>query len=865
MGAVYRASDTKLGRDVALKILPDSFVADPDRAARFAREAQILASLNHPNIAAIYGVEERALVLELVEGPTLAERIAHGPIPVEEALPIARQIAEALEYAHERGIIHRDLKPANVKVTAEGRVKVLDFGLAKALCNEPAAASPMSSPTLTMHATMLGTIIGTAAYMSPEQAKGKPVDRRADIWAFGVVLYEMLTGRRMYTGETPSETLAAVIKDTPDFTVLPEVTPQPIGWLLRRCLEKDPRSRLQAIGEARCTLEGREDLAPTLSNLPPARTGPVGSLSILAAVLGILAAALAISLWRATRPVTAPMLRFSADMGSAAPASPLLTAAISPDGRRIVYPMQTPTGVQLATRLLDQNASTILPGTEDAALPFFSPDGHWLGFFAAGKLKKVSVQGGAAVTLSESAFGPRGGWWGEDGTIIATLDILHLFRVPAAGGRAEMLPANPAVNGYTTYRWPQILPGGEAVLVTAGTNPGEFELADIGVIFLQTGRFKLIAHGGYYGRYLPSGHVIYIHEGSLYGVPFDTRRMEIRALPVVLLQDVAGHPTTGAGELDFSRTGTLVYQSGKGAREWDSAVWMDASGRQTPLFTAPGANMTVTPRISADGKRLAVGVNGDISVYDIARDTLTRITFNHAPNEAPVWTPDGQNIVYSGPDGIWWTRADGSGQPQRLLESKGRPLPSSFSPDGKRLAFNQAALVRSVWILPLEISDADHPKPGQPELFEQPTASGIDPVFSPDGRWLAYTSLESPLPQVYVRPYPAGAAGGAQWQISTSPAHIPAWSRNGRELFYLALDGHIMVVDYTTQSNTFSPGKPRVWCPKTVLLYGAYPHLDLAPDGKRFAVLPFETPDANANLHLTFLLNFFDELKRRMP
>jgi Tol biopolymer transport system component/predicted Ser/Thr protein kinase len=867
MGEVWRATDTKLHREVAIKVLPGALARDGEHMARFRREAQVLASLNHPNIASIYGVEEHALVMELVDGPTLAERITQGPIPLDDALPIASQIAEAMEYAHERGVIHRDLKPANIKVTPQGRVKVLDFGLAKAMSNEAIAGNQASSPTLTMSTPEAGVIVGTAAYMSPEQAKGKPVDRRVDIWAFGVVLVEMLTARRMYGGETFSETLASVIKDVPDLSVLPAATPPAIRKLLQRCLEKDPWRRLRDIGEARVTLEGpAEEIS--LPAAPPVRAGRTRPLQVAAVVLA-LTIALAM-IWRATRPLNRPLMRFSADPSPDLAPGAHITAVISPDGTRIVYPVRSAGAPQLATRLLNQSQATILSGTDGAVDPFFAPDGQWIGFFAGGKMKKTSLEGGAPVTLVEtSGPGARGAWWGEDGSIIATLDVRHLFRVPDAGGKAEMLAAKPEPKGFISYRWPQILPGGETVLVTANTTPASFEDATIAAVSLKTGDLKVLAHGGYFGRYLPSGHLTYVHQGTLFAVAFDARRLETRGVPAPILEDMVGNTTAGAGQLSFSRTGTLVYlssESGSGAR---TVEWMDATGKKLPLLTATGA--VLTPRLSPDGTRLALAVDGDISVYDAGSGATTRITFTHAPNWFPVWTPDNKHIVYAASTGgIWWTRADGFGQPEQILKTPGRAVPGSFSPDGERLALHQYGEGgnRDIWILPLDTADPDHPKPGKLELFVRtPTAADVEPAFSPDGRWLAYTSNESGSPQIYVRPYPEGAAGGGKWQISTAPGEFSIWSPNGRELFYVTLDGHIMVADYTANGNTFNPGKPRQWCETPILLTGGYRPFDLAADGKRFAIFPTaETAgDQKGSPHLTFLVNFFDELKRRLP
>ncbi|HYW46707.1 MAG TPA: protein kinase [Bryobacteraceae bacterium] len=864
MGEVWRATDTKLNREVAIKILPEAFAGDADRMARFTREAQVLASLNHPNIAAIYGVEERALIMELVEGPTLAERIAQGAMPLEEALPIARQIAEALEYAHERGIIHRDLKPANIKVTSEGRVKVLDFGLAKAMSSDGAAASdPKASPTLTMRATVAGTILGTAAYMSPEQARGQTVDRRADIWAFGVVLHEMLTGRHLFAGPTISDTLAAVLKTEPDVAAVPAL----LRPIVERCLRKEPRRRWQAIGDVRVALE---------EGVPAASVAEPRPNVLPWAVAGVLALAMAVALWgpwRDTRPAGQPPMRLSVDLGPDAVAGTNITAAISPDGTRLVFPARGPDGKQqLATRLLEQAQATLLPGTENGRDPIFSPDGREIGFYSDGSWKEVSVQGGAAVTLCGAPFG-YGAALGNDGSLILSRDREgQLFRVPAGGGPIQ--PVTKLANGEATQRWPQILPGGQSVLFTASANINNFDAANIEAASLKTGENKILVRGAYYGRYLPSGHLVYVHQGVLFSIAFDADRLEVQGTPAPLLEDVASNPTWGSGQFDFSGApsghGTLVYTAGKAAAQSWPVVWLESSGNTQPLLPTPGA--WFVPRFSPDGGRLAVqgtaGGGSDIFVYDWQRGTMMRLTSAGQVN-VPVWTPDGKHIVFgtvgAGGYGVSWVRSDGAAEAQRLLDTHQNAIPWSFSPGAKRLAYHEVdpQTQGDLWTVPLDTSDPAHPKAGTPEQFLRTPANELVPEFSPDGRWIAYRSNESGGNEVYVRPFPGP---GGKWQISTGGGLYGIWANNGRELFYETADNRIMVMEYTVDGDSFVPGKPRLWCDRRLPYTGTL-NFALHPDGKRFAV--FQAPEAivgeKGSVHVTFLLNFFDELRRRIP
>jgi Tol biopolymer transport system component len=869
MGEVYCARDTKLDRDVAIKILPDALARDPERLARFEREAKVLAALNHPNIAQIYGISEsegaRALIMELVPGETLK-----GPLPLDTALKYAGQIASALEAAHEKGITHRDLKPANIMVTPAGVVKLLDFGLA-AQSREAGPASE-NSPTLTLGATQAGVILGTAAYMSPEQASGQPVDRRSDIWSFGVVLLEMLTGERTFSGETVSHVLAAVLAKDPDCSR----APFPVQRLLKSCLQKDPRQRLQAIGDWRLLL------AEEQSRPQPAEVRASKLPWIAVAALAVIAAAGYYEWWRATRPVEHPLIRLSADLGPEAVTGARFTVAISPDGNRVVYLVRANGAQLLATRLLNQATPTILQGTEGGYDPFFSPDGQWIGFAAGTKLKKISVLGGAAVTLCD-APGLRGASWGEDGFIVATLTSSSgngLSRLPDSGGTPQPL-TKPAETSDTTQRWPQVLPEGKGILLTGSATNQGFDTANIEVLPPKNGKVKVVQRGGYFGRYISAGgsqgHLIYIHEGALYAVGFDLDKLETRGTPVPILEDVAADAASGGGQLDVSPAGVLVYRSGKNSGSNYPVVLADSSGKTQPFVATPG--QYYTPRFSPDGKRLAVGIGAgkgiDVSVYDPQLDSMTHLTFTGqregATNSNPVWTPDGKHIVYTSQDQttatLWWARSDGGGNVQKLRENKvGQLTPFSFAPDG-RLAFMEFNPQTSVdiWTMPLDLSDPEHPKPGKAEKFQASPQVDAAPMFSPDGHWMAYSTNEQGTFEVFVRRFPGP---GGPWQVSTNGGAYPSWSRDGKTLFFTTSGPHISAVEYTVKGDSFTYGKPRQWSDAEFRPAGGnqYAPIDLAPDGKHFAIFPrSQGEEEKGNVHATFLFNFFDEVRRRAP
>ena len=813
MGEVYRACDTKLNRVVALKVLPERFALDPDRPARFTREAQLLATLNHPNIAAIYGLEEsngaQALVLELVDGPTLADRIALGPMSLAEALTIARQIAEALEAAHEKGIIHRDLKPANIKIARDGVVKVLDFGLAKVWDGAP-QSDLSASPRLTATDVGGGTILGTPAYMSPEQARGQSLDRRTDIWAFGCVLYEMLTGRAPFAGDTISDTLAAILEREPDRTILPADTPVPIRRLLRRCLEKDRKGRLDSAAGARLEIDDAiaSPAAEThaLGATPSRRITPVAIAALAgAAVIGALAA------WTLMRPAPqAPVLpsRFAI---MASPDQPLNVGlydrdlALSPDGRHLVYRAGggPPTlGTALMVRATDELDARQLPGIF-ALGAFFSPDSRWIGFFTPTELKKVSIAGGPAISLGPVTGASLGASWGDDNTIVfATTDPrTGLWRVSADGGEPTALTTPDATQRGSDHGFPSVLPGGRGVLFTI-TAAGSADNADVAVLDLKTGQRKTLVRGGSQAEYVdPSGgsgqagYLIYAAAGTLRAVRFDPARLEVLGDPVTVLERVM-IKSTGAANYAVSRQGTLFYVPGGVSVQMSprSLVWVDRKGHEEPINAPP--RPYGSPRISPDGTRLLLGMTdqetNDIWIWDLERETLRRLTVAPGSDSLARWTPDGRRIIFTsdraGVLNLYSQAADGTGAADRLTTSANQQFPSSISPDGTLVVgFERLSIAASTQMAPgaawrvrlypmAALASRPGPGPSSSTTTSPPAQTLFDGVwaeFSPNGRYLAYQSVEGePGPsEVYVRPFPHVDSG--RWQISTNGRDPP--------------------------------------------------------------------------------------------
>ncbi|HXV59267.1 MAG TPA: protein kinase [Vicinamibacteria bacterium] len=845
MGDVYRARDTKLERDVAIKVLPKEFARVGERLERFEREARLLASLNHRGIATLHGLERygetRYLVMELVEGETLEERIEKGPLAVDEALALAKQIAEALESAHMRGVIHRDLKPANIKITPDGQVKVLDFGLAKALDDDPIDASASTG-------TRAGTILGTAAYMSPEQARAQFVDTRTDIWAFGCVVYEMLTGHRAFPAEAVPDIFAAVVGEEPDWNALPLPTPIRVKDMLRRCLRKDAFTRLRDIGDARIEIDDAWN-EPLASEKAPVRR-PLPLALVVPALVTVVA--LSLFVWTLMHSGASPgrITRVVVPLDPAevlARHTELPSVAISPDGRYVAYVAGES---NLYLRSMDEERGKLVSGTEEIGAPFFSPDGRWVGFYSSAdrKLVKVSVSGGAPVTIAETGT-VLGASFAADGTIVFAPDkTMGLSRV-AADGAVEILTEPDRGRGEKSHRFPEMLPGDEAVLFTLGTGDiASWDDASIAVLSLDTGEYRVVLERGMHPRYSPTGHLVYARAGDLFSVPFDLDTLEVTGAPERALRGVITSPVSGTAEFALSREGSLIYAAGSSWEQHSRVVSIDRQGREEPLIETVGAFQNV--RLSPDGRQLALeigGANQALWTYDLSRTTMTRLAYGY-DNQYPIWSIDAKRVTFTsnrgGQKNLFSQRADGSDDAERLTESDQPQQAGSWSPDGATLAFEEQHY-QTNWDLWLLSAD------GTTRPFLQSPFVERHPAFSPDGRFVAYESDESGRPEIHVRSFPDG---GEKWQVSTNGGHDAAWGADGRELFYR--NGQQFLVVETDLSGELVLGEPELLFERTTDVV-AY---DVMPDSERFVVA--EAKEEVLPTRLNLVLNWSRELER---
>ncbi|MEJ2581746.1 MAG: protein kinase, partial [Acidobacteriota bacterium] len=809
MGQVWLAEDTKLGREVALKVLPEEFAKDPERMARFEREAKVLASLNHPNIATLYGLESVSsdadagqttfLAMELVDGEDLSETIARGPIPVEDAVSIALQIAEALEAAHEQGIVHRDLKPANIKLRPDGTVKVLDFGLAKAWEQEGPDPGLSLSPTVTKHATAAGLILGTAAYMSPEQAAGMPADRRADIWSFGVVLWEMLTGHKLFEGATVSHVLASVLKDEIDLEELPTHTPAHVTALIGRCLRKEPRQRLQAIGDARITLEEPSEPHGSVaaSPGPTARSMPSRLLPMLGwvvAVIGLATAAAMLftrgegepgAVYRTSIPPPEGAAFHLAAIGPGA-------ATVSPDGTRVVFSARDEDGaVRLFLRALDQPQAIVMSGTEGAQFPFWSPDSRWVAFFTQqdGTLKKADASGGPPITICDAQNG-KGGSWGVDGDIVFAPNAgTPLHRVASSGGESKPITEIDR-SRHNSHRHPRFLPDGRHVLYLArGVNGAE---SAVMIASLDGGEERELMRNLVQAEYA-AGQLFFVRDQTLMAQPFDPDRLEFSGEATPVAEQALTIPAAAFGVYSVSPAGVLTYHVGA-IEAVVAPVWYDRSGREIERLGDAAEYNTVSLSPNDRGAAITVtpGVSGtiDIWTYDLGRDLKTRFTFDDATDYLPVWAPDNQTIAFaSDRDGTMQIYSMGTGGvegPELLVASDSDVTPRGWSPDGRWLVYSKQdeETAVDIWAVDLE--------GGEPLQLRAQRGVDVPGAISPDGSWLAYFSDESGRFEVYVTPFPDA---GRRWQASTDSGVFPFWSKDGRELVYQRFDGRLMSVE----------------------------------------------------------------------
>jgi Tol biopolymer transport system component len=886
MGVVWKAVDTTLDREVALKFLPDAFLNDAERLERLDREAKLLATLHHPNIASIFGMHEvdgpqgklRFLAMELAPGEDLAQRLERGPLPLDDTVEIAHQIAQALEAAHESGVVHRDLKPANVKLTPDGKVKVLDFGLAKALGNDgngaysgsgpgarsvPGSGDPDHSPTITSAGTRAGMILGTAAYMSPEQARGKLLDKRTDVWSFGCVLYEMLTGRKVFDGETATDVIAAIVTREPAWAALPTSTPPSVVRLLRRCLEKSPLDRLRDIGEARIVLKDPEDeprpLERPAGDAPAASDGRRNTRAawvIIAAALGgaLLTAAIG---WMLLRPAEEPSVHLSLIPPAEAPFHVSVQntsgVALAPDGSVLVYQGNPANGPRaLFVRPLDGTGVTRLENTEGGGSPFFSPDGKWIAFFADGMLKRVPLAGGTAVTVADPAALAAGGHWSDDGFIYFSPSYYDaVYRVPAAGGTPEALTTLDAEAGDFGHWWPTTLPGGRFLLYSrwrTTVNDCSVWRRD-----LQSGDDRLLLEQACAPHYVPTGHLIFNRGSTIAAVRFDAGSGEPLGEPTLVIDDAFIDPANGWSPLSIAADGSLAYVRHELFGTRSAPVWVDLQGSMTPIANEPRDYRSV--RISPDGRQLALHVRDrtedDIWIHDLERGSARRFTVD-GTNTDPIWTPDGRRIVFcslrNGPYDLYWKPLDESEKESLLVAGPRDKEPQEWTDDGRMLLYTEDVpqTRNDIWA---------HTAEGE-RVLVQGDADEFAPRLSPNERWLAYSSESSGRSEIYVEAWPDR---GGRWQISTDGGQDPLWSPDGSTIYYW-YGNDVWAVSVDTRDGVRA-GRPRRLF-GTEELRGRVWDYDLHPDGDRFVVLRSELARTSP---IEVVLHWFDELEERVP
>ena len=851
MGEVYRARDTRLDRHVALKVLPEAFASDPERTARFLREAKVLASLNHPHIAALFGLEEHdgrhLLTMELVPGETLADRIDRGPIPVDEALPIARQIAEALEAAHEQGIIHRDLKPANIKVRPDGAVKVLDFGLAKLAATAVTGIGASAGPSQSL--TGVGFILGTPAYMAPEQAKGKPADRRSDVWAYGCVLYEMLTGRRAFEGEAVSDTLARVIEREPNFSMLPPHTPPSIVRLLRRALVKDPRMRLSDLAVARIEIQEALSGPATFSPAMPQPRNARWSVAAPWVVAALLATTLVVMQLKTGAPISpsGAVARLELSLGIELYTNYPPGATLSRDGTRMAFIGVVGGLRQLYVRRLAEFEAVPLRGTENATMGFFSPDGSTLGFISADRLlKRVSLSDGLVVTLARDADYYAGAVWGADDRItFGRADTI--WQVSGSGGEPTQLTTLDDGKGEIFHAWPTVLPGGKTVLFASVTGSSR-DATHIEAMSLADGKRSVIVESGTFPLYAPSGHLIFFRDGALIAAPFDADRLAVTGPSVRVIDNVAVDASVGMPLVALSENGSLIYLP----RETSRIVWVSRQGVEQPISDAP--RRYTHPRLAPHDGGIVVQADGDLWIQDTARPTLTRLTSQAtAGNGSQILTPDGKRVVFRSRAGMLWIDVDGSGQSHAIAGStSGADIPNSVSPDGRTLAFIRQTSDTSSDVYVLDLHGETKPR----AVVSTPAYEG-GAQFSPDGRWIAWASDESGQMQVYLRRYPGP---DQKVQLSTQGGTQPLWNKNGKELFYRDVN-KMMVVDVMTSPTLMVSAPRQLFEQRYAFLTATIPNYDISADGQRFVMVKDESGSGRLNV----VLNWTEELKGRVP